>query len=252
MKKTPVKVEYETTGKRPLEDAVVEPRKDWLEIYNEIQEYRKLNIADVDTMGCATLANDADDEKQFRYHILTSLQLSSQTKDPITAQAVRNLKANKLTPQSIVEMDPKFLDSLISKVGFHNRKTKYLQDTAQILIDEYNGDIPDSLSGLLALPGIGPKMAYLVLQEAWGVIDGIGVDTHVHRISNRLGWATGKTPEDTRKDLESWLPKEVWAPINVLLVGFGQTMCKPTNPNCAECPVRDKCPRIGTRKKLKK
>ncbi|RKO96063.1 DNA glycosylase [Caulochytrium protostelioides] len=150
------------------------------------------------------------------------------------------------TPQAIVAMDPARLDNLIGKVGFHRRKTVYLQQTAQILLDQYDGDIPDSLEGLMALPGCGPKMSYLALSSAWGKTIGIGVDTHVHRISERLGWTMKpKTPEDTRHQLEAWLPLDRWVDINPMLVGFGQIQCLPIGPRCESCPVRDACPRVG-------
>ena len=190
------------------------------------------------------------------YQILTSLQLSSQTKDPVTAAAIKQLQADKnggLTPVNIARMDPKQLDAYIGKVGFHNRKTIYLQKTAQILLDKYDGDIPPTLEEMLNLPGFGPKMSYLLMQEAWGKSDGIGVDTHVHRIANRLGWVKKtKGPEETRAELEDWLPRDRWAPVNVLLVGFGQTLCKPIGPRCYECPVRDLCPKIGAKPSPKK
>jgi endonuclease-3 len=243
-------------AKNDSEEPALESKgpKNWEIMYEKINQFRLLNTAEVDTMGCATLADGNSDQPTFRYHILTSLQLSSQTKDPITAQAIKNLQnhPNGLTPASISQMDEKELNNMISKVGFHNRKTKYMKDTARILIEKYNSDIPESLEDLLSLPGIGPKMAYLILQEAWGKNLGIGVDTHVHRISNRLGWVKTKTPEDTRKELEDWLPKHYWAHVNVMLVGFGQVLCKPVAPRCQNCPLKDLCPKIGTKTKSSK
>jgi endonuclease-3 len=126
-----------------------------------------------------------------------------------------------------------------------------LKKTAEILLRDYDGDIPPTLDELMALPGIGPKMAYLIMQEAWNKNEGIGVDTHVHRIANRLGWVrTAKqTPEHTRKQLEEWLPKRYWRHVNVMLVGFGQTLCRPIGPKCSECPVAQLCPKVGTKAK---
>lgn len=124
-------------------------------------------------------------------------------------------------------------------------KVKHLKKTAEILKRDYDCDIPDSVEGLCKLPGVGPKMAHLCMNIAWKKQSGIGVDTHVHRISNRLGW-TGengtKTPEDTRKALEGWLPESKWTEINWLLVGFGQQICLPVGPNCAECLNKSLCP----------
>jgi len=107
---------------------------------------------------------------------------------------------------------------------------------------KYGGDIPRNVKELCMLPGVGPKMAYLCMQTAWGKSVGIGVDVHVHRISNRLGWVKTKDPEKTRKTLESWLPKEHWAEINPLFVGLGQTICRARKPLCNECKLKDLCP----------
>lgn len=216
----------------------------WAEMLDGIRIFRKSHIAPVDIVGCERLA-DSEVPRVFRYQILVSLQLSSQTKDEVTAAAVSNLKTNNvLNVESIATIDPVLLDKLISKVGFHNKKVVYLQQTAQILIDRHNSDVPSNLFELLALPGIGPKMAHLILQCAWGQTSGIGVDTHVHRISNRLGWVHSRTAEGTRKELEEWLPKSHWREINALLVGFGQTQCSPLRPNCDGCVLSKLCPKI--------
>ena len=134
-------------------------------------------------------------------------------------------------------------------MGFYTRKASNLKKVAKICLSKYNGDIPSSLEELLLLPGIGPKMAHLVMNVAWENVQGICVDTHVHRISNRLEWVSRpgtkqktRTPEETRESLQLWLPKEEWVPINPLLVGFGQTICTPLRPRCAICTVSDLCP----------
>ena len=130
---------------------------------------------------------------------------------------------------------------MIKPVGFYRRKATYIKKTTQILLDEYDGDIPDTIEKLVKLPGVGPKMGYLILKVAWNKVDGIGVDVHVHRISNRLQWVNTKTPEETRVALESWLPRELWHEINLLLVGFGQTICG-SSPKCEQCKLHSICP----------
>ena len=233
--------EKKTRKKAPL---------NWEETFQKIKLFRLDHEAPVDTVGCERLA-DSPYPQIFRYEILTSLQLSSQTKDPVTAQAIANLKADPdggLTIDNVLNMPIERLNQHICKVGFHTRKTTYLRETAKILKEKYQGDIPSTLEALLDLPGIGPKMAHLVMQCAWNETVGIGVDTHVHRISNRLGWVKTNLPEKTRIDLEDWLPKQHWREINALLVGFGQVHCKPINPECPTCPVAHLCPKIGTRK----
>jgi len=138
-------------------------------------------------------------------------------------------------------------------VGFHNLKTKYIKQTAEILRDKWNSDIPDTIEGLVSLPGVGPKMGYLTLSAAWGRTEGIGVDVHVHRIVNLWKWHKTQTPEQTRAALESWLPKEKWHDINNLLVGFGQTICLPVGRKCGNCKLADRglCPSAVVSKSTK-
>ncbi|CDS07453.1 hypothetical protein LRAMOSA01402 [Lichtheimia ramosa] len=244
-----VKQEAGTMGKAP---------ENWQTVYDRIRDYRSKTTAPVDTMGCERLAEENVSDKVFRFQTLISLMLSSQTKDTVTSATVRNMQATLpggLTLESILQVDEADLDQKIKAVGFHQRKASYIKKTAIILRDKYDGDIPDTIEGLMDLPGVGPKMGYLALQIAWKMNAGIGVDVHVHRISNRLGWCSTENaqPEDTRKQLESWLPKEYWRPINPLLVGFGQVMCLPRGPKCGECPVREYCPSaITSVKKVKK
>ncbi|KAM4632036.1 endonuclease III-like protein 1 isoform 3-T3 [Discoglossus pictus] len=130
-------------------------------------------------------------------------------------------------------------------------KVKYIKQTTEILREQYGGDIPNNVPDLVKLPGVGPKMAHLVMDIAWNNVSGIGVDTHVHRISNRLKWVKKETkaPEETRVALEDWMPRDLWSEINWLLVGFGQQICLPVSPRCSECLNRDIC--AGGKKKGK-
>lgn len=146
--------------------------------------------------------------------------------------------------ESVLALEPSELNAFINKVGFHNLKTKYIKQTAEILRDKWNSDIPDTIEGLTSLPGVGPKMAYLTMSAAWGKDEGIGVDVHVHRITNLWGWNKTQQPEQTRAALESWLPRDKWHDINNLLVGHGQTICLPVGRKCGECKlaVEGLCP----------
>ncbi|KAF2300196.1 hypothetical protein GH714_010593 [Hevea brasiliensis] len=164
--------------------------------------------------------------------------------------AIQRLHQNGLlTADAIDVADETTIKDLIYPVGFYTRKASNLKKIAKICLIKYDGDIPSSLEDLLTLPGIGPKMAHLVMNIAWNNVQGICVDTHVHRICNRLGWVSRpstnqktSTPEETRTSLQLWLPKEEWVPINPLLVGFGQTICTPLRPRCGMCSISEFCP----------
>ncbi|KAF8477202.1 DNA glycosylase [Kalaharituber pfeilii] len=222
------------------------PPPHWKEMYDLVKEMRKRIPAPVDTMGCERLAEEESERitpQIKRFQTLVSLMLSSQTKDTVNAIAMRNLQTQLpggLTIPSILSIDPTTLDSLISMVGFHNRKTQYLKQASEILHSKYNDDIPRSISELCALPGVGPKMAHLCMSAAWNETMGIGVDVHVHRITNMWGWNRTETPEQTRMVLESWLPEDKWREINWLLVGFGQTVCLSRGPRCGECSLAER------------
>ncbi|XP_065210493.1 endonuclease III-like protein 1 [Planococcus citri] len=216
----------------------------WKEVLQNIRKMRGSFDAPVDTMGCEQCINEQSSEKDQRYHALISLMLSSQTKDQVTFAAMQRLKEHGLTIDNILNTDEATLGKIIIPVGFWKTKAKYIKDTSKILKEKYNGDIPNTAELLCTLPGVGPKMAYLCMKSAWGIVSGIGVDTHVHRIVNRLKWLPKptKTPEATRLALEAWLPEELWHEINLLLVGFGQQICKPVGPKCNECLNLNLCP----------
>ena len=242
-------------------ETTVQPPTNWETVYNITADMRKKVLAPVDTMGCESLAETTRPPRDQRLQTLVSLMLSSQTKDTVTAAAIKNLQENLpggLTLEGLLSVEPEVLNDLIGKVGFHNNKTKFLKSVAVILRDTFSGDIPDTIEGLVSLPGVGPKMAYLCMSAAWGRDEGIGVDVHVHRITNLWKWHKTSTPEQTRAELESWLPKEKWHDINHLLVGFGQTICLPVGRKCDECElsVRKLCPSAVAgsprKKKMKK
>lgn len=228
----------------------IHPPNDWAEVYAVVKEMRTSGVAQnaaVDTMGCDKLGLESVGPKVKRYHTLTALMLSSQTKDTTNAVAMERLQTKLpaykegapvgLNLENILAVDPTLLNEMIWIVGFHNNKTKYIKAAAEILRDEWNGDIPDTIEGLMSLPGVGPKMAYLCMSSAWGRTEGIGVDVHVHRITNLWGWNKTKGPEETRLALQAWLPRELWHEINWLLVGFGQSICLPVGRKCGDCEL---------------
>uniref|UniRef100_A0A060TC13 Endonuclease III homolog n=1 Tax=Blastobotrys adeninivorans TaxID=409370 RepID=A0A060TC13_BLAAD len=229
----------------------------WRIVYNHVKEMRKRVEAPVDTMGCERLPQKINvSPKVFRYQLLIALMLSSQTKDTTNAIAMANLRENLpggLNVDSILATDEKTLDKLIFPVGFHSRKAGYIKKTTQILRDNYDDDVPATIEEMVALPGVGPKMAHLLMHRAWNKVEGIGVDVHVHRLAGLWKWTkNAKTPEHTRMQLEEWLPRDLWVEINPTLVGFGQTICIPARPRCDECTLSRTglCP--GDKNKRKK
>ncbi|XP_024022121.1 endonuclease III homolog 1, chloroplastic isoform X1 [Morus notabilis] len=226
-----------------------EPPANWEKVLEGIRKMRSSEDAPVDTMGCEK-AGILLPPKERRFAVLVSSLLSSQTKDHVNHGAIQRLLQNDLlTADAIDKADEATIKSLIYPVGFYTRKANNLKKIANICLMKCNGDIPRSLEELLLLPGIGPKMAHLVMNVGWNDVQGICVDTHVHRICNRLGWVSRpgtkqktSTPEETREALQKWLPKEEWVPINPLLVGFGQTVCTPLRPRCGACTVSELCP----------
>ncbi|PSR98313.1 Endonuclease III 1 like [Actinidia chinensis var. chinensis] len=226
-----------------------EPPSNWEKVLEGIRKMRLSEDAPVDTMGCEK-AGTSLPPKERRFAVLASSLLSSQTKDNVTHGAIQRLLQNDLlTPDAIDNTDEATIKSLIYPVGFYPKKACNLKKIANICLTKYDGDIPSTLEELLLLPGIGPKMAHLVMNVGWENVQGICVDTHVHRICNRLGWVSRRgtkqktsSPEETRESLQLWLPKEEWVPINPLLVGFGQTVCTPLRPRCGICTVSDLCP----------
>ncbi|XP_057343816.1 endonuclease III-like protein 1 isoform X2 [Manis pentadactyla] len=195
-------------GTEPLKAPGWEPQ-DWQRQLANIRTMRSGKDAPVDQLGAEHCYDPSAPPKVQRYQLLLSLMLSSQTKDQVTAGAMQRLRARGLTVDSILQTDDNILGTLIYPVGFWRNKVKYIKQTSAILQQHYGGDIPASVEELVALPGVGPKMAHLAMAVAWGTVSGIAVDTHVHRITNRLRWTRKetKTPEETRAALEEWLPR---------------------------------------------
>jgi endonuclease-3 len=205
-----------------IEPGSLNPPEKWERIYSLVEELRSDKSAPVDTDGGEALPEKHLGDVVFRFQVLTALMLSSQTKDAVVGETMRILQRHGLTVQNIHDTDHETLNGLIKKVGFHNNKTKFMKQAAEIILTQYNGDIPPTADELMKLPGVGPKMAYIVESIAFDTNSGIGVDTHMHRMFNDLKWVRSKTPEETREQLEGWLPRDRWGSINYLWVGFGQ------------------------------
>ena len=175
---------------------------------------------------------------------LISCLLSLRTKDATTRAASERLFRLARTPQRMVQLSPKTIERAIFPVGFYRTKARTILSVCRTLVDRYGGRVPDELDELLTIKGVGRKTANLVITLAFNK-DGICVDTHVHRISNRWGYVKTKTPEQTEMALRSRLPRRYWRIYNDLLVTFGQNLCHPTSPWCSRCPLERVCAKVG-------
>jgi endonuclease-3 len=187
----------------------------------------------------------AEESQEDPFEVLISTMLSAQTRDPVTAAASARLFKVARSPRTMARLSVARIQKLIYPVSFYRHKAKHVRETCRILLDHFNGRVPDTMADLLTLPGVGRKTANLVLILSFKSRQNICVDTHVHRISNRLGWVKTTTPEETEQALYQATNTRWWPLINLYLVTWGQNVCKPVYPRCAACAIRIQCPRIG-------
>ncbi len=190
------------------------------------------------------LAEVADRTESDPFRILIACLLSLRTKDETTGPAAERLFALADTPEAMLRLPRRQIEQAIYPVGFYRTKARVIHAVCRQLIERFKSQVPANLETLLTLPGVGRKTANLVVTMGFG-LPGICVDTHVHRISNRLGFVRAKTPEQTEWALRAKLPRRHWIELNDLLVAFGQNVCQPISPKCSICPVRRACHRIG-------
>jgi len=187
----------------------------------------------------------AEESQEDPFEVLISTMLSAQTRDPVTAAASARLFKAARTPRTLAKLTTKRIERLIYPVSFYRHKAKHVRETCRILVERYRGRVPGTMEELLTLPGVGRKTANLVLILSFKSLKNICVDTHVHRISNRLGWVRTRTPEETEQALYEGTQDRWWPYINLYLVTWGQNVCKPVYPRCTACVISTHCPRIG-------
>ena len=187
----------------------------------------------------------AEEQKADPFQVLIATMLSAQTKDAVTFEASTRLFATAGTPVRLGKLPVPTIERLIYPVSFYRNKARHVRETCRQLIDRFDGQVPTTMDALLTLPGVGRKTANLVLIVAHRSASNICVDTHVHRIANRLGWVRTRTPEQTEQALYAVAPRRWWADINLYLVSWGQNVCRPVYPLCHACPIGDLCPRLG-------
>ena len=179
------------------------------------------------------------------FHVLIATMLSAQTRDQVTHEASTRLFRVARTPRTMAALTERRIEKLIYPVSFYRNKAEHVRETCRQLVTRFGGKVPETMEALLTLPGVGRKTANLVLIEAHGSDENICVDTHVHRISNRLGWVRTKTPDETEQALYEAVARRWWPLVNLYLVTWGQNVCRPVYPLCGTCVLADVCPRVG-------
>lgn len=211
------------------------------------QVMRRLAKA-IDGLDEPAVEKIAQAQEENAFQVVIATLLSAQTKDAVTAAASAALFAVAPTPEAMAKLPVKRIEKLIYPVSFYRTKAVHVKQTCGEIMSRYGGQVPSTMEELLTLPGVGRKTANLVLILAHRSESNICVDTHVHRISNRLGWVQTRTPDDTEHALYAVSPKKWWPLINLYLVTWGQNVCRPLYPLCTECVVVDICPKIGVTK----
>ena len=203
---------------------------------------KKFNEQDIRLM--ITKIKEQTPEHYFEFKdpfwIMITTILSHRTKDEVSNLAGRNLYEKYQTALNLSKADEEEVSKLISKVGFANVKAKRVIGAAEIVINDFGGNVPNDIDLLMKIPGIGRKTANVILSDAFS-IPSIAVDTHVHRISNRIGFCNTRKPDDTEECLRKQIPHDLWLGFNPVLVEFGKTICKPITPKCNVCSITEYC-----------
>jgi len=204
--------------------------KDVRKIFSILKNYLKEN----------TMVSEFVEEKLNAFQILVATILSARSKDEITEKVSRKLFEEVKSPKDLLKFDENELAKKIYPVGFYRNKARILIKLAKVLEEKYGRKVPSEEKELLELPGVGRKTANIVLSFVFDK-PAIAVDTHVHRISNRIGLVKSKKPEETEEQLKKILPKDLWKEVNNLFVPFGKKICKPIKPKCEICPIKNYC-----------
>ncbi|MDH7510889.1 MAG: endonuclease III [Methanolinea sp.] len=181
-------------------------------------------------------------ENPFQILILTIL--SARTTDR-SVNAIRDrLFSRYPRPEDLANADPRDVEEIIRPLGFYREKARHIMETSRALIERFGGRVPERMEDLLSLPGVGRKTANIVLDHAFGIHEGVAVDTHVARLSRRLGFSSGRDPARIERDLMALFPKSAWGNLNYLLIRHGRTTCSARKPSCTTCPLRNLCPSV--------
>jgi len=206
----------------------------------------------IDKLDLPAVEKIAQESQEDPFEVLISTMLSAQTRDPVTAAASARLFSVARTPRTMAKLTELQIEKLIYPVSFYRNKAAHVKETCRILVGRFRGRVPATMEELLMLPGVGRKTANLVLILSFKSLKNICVDTHVHRISNRLGWVRTRTPEETEQALYKSTSARWWPYINLYLVTWGQNVCRPLYPRCGACLIRAHCPQIGVTQQAKR
>jgi endonuclease-3 len=191
----------------------------------------------------------SNEQAEDPFKILIATLLSARTQDATTHAASTRLFKAARTPRAMARLQVEEIEHLIYPVSFYRNKARHVKACCDMLLSRFGGQVPSTMEGLTALPGVGRKTANLVLILAFRSRRNICVDTHVHRISNRLGWVSTRTPDETEQALYRSIERRWWPHINLYLVTWGQNVCRPLRPVCGDCVIHKECPRIGVQQR---
>mmetsp|Transcript_12200 Transcript_12200/g.29226 ORF Transcript_12200/g.29226 Transcript_12200/m.29226 type:complete len:284 (+) Transcript_12200:3-854(+) len=232
----------------PLDDSAAPDN--WKEIVSKLQEYRYENAATVDDFHAFLVGLQSDGVSTPHFTALVACILSVQCRDEVALRAMQTLKdrspGGDVNVDFIYEAPLDDIEDCVRQCNFYKTKAKHIKECGRLIKERYRSQVPSDANSLKELPGVGPKIAYLVQSVSFGQQDsGIVVDTHAHRVANRLKWCNTKHAEQTRKALEGWVPVDLRIPLPLLLIGLGQNICVTRSPKCGECPISSLCPSAG-------
>jgi endonuclease-3 len=200
---------------------------------------------EIDGMELPAVEKLSKAHKEDPFQILIGTLLSARTQDATTHAASTRLFRAARTPKAMAKLTEKQIEKLIYPVSFYRNKARFVRATCQALVDRFGGKVPGTLEELITLPGVGRKTANLVMILGFHSAQNICVDTHVHRISNRMGWVRTREPNETELALYRATEQRWWPYLNLYLVTWGQNVCRPLYPRCGQCPLADSCPKVG-------
>jgi endonuclease III len=204
---------------------------------------------EIDGLELPAVEKISEESQEDPFQVLIGTLLSARTQDKTTAAASARLFKAARTPATMANLPVRTIERLIYPVSFYRNKARHVREACRMLVETFGGEVPGTMEELLMLPGVGRKTANLVLILSFKSRRNICVDTHVHRISNRLGWVRTKTPEETEQALYRATSARWWPLINLYLVTWGQNVCRPIGPRCGECQLRRYCERVGVARK---